>query len=69
MSHARRKKTPAHSMMLWISCAEESSDAAMSNVAVEVGLAIMASYTMDFFDCVNLGDIKLVGTDPNYRTC
>lgn len=56
-------------MMLWISCAEESSDAAMSNVAVEVGFAIMASYTMDFFDCVNLGDIKLVGTDPNYRTC
>lgn len=55
-------------MMSWIRCAEQSSDAAMSNVVVEVRFAIMAAYSMDFFDCVDFGDVEFVGTDSHYRT-
>lgn len=69
MSHACRKETPAYSMMLWISCAEERSDAPVSNVAVEVGFAIMTAHSMDLFNRINFGDVELVGTDSHYRTC
>lgn len=44
-------------MMLRISCAEESLDAAMSNVTVKVGFAIMTANSMDLFDRLNFGNV------------
>ncbi|RAO74275.1 uncharacterized protein BHQ10_010287 [Talaromyces amestolkiae] len=57
MSHSCRKETPAHGMVLRIGCAEEGFDAAMSNVAVKVGFAVMAANSMDFFDRVDFGNV------------